>query len=333
MGMHGVGLEEKVLAEAREFLKSRVILTAAALDLFTNVDEEPPTAGELATRLGLHSRATTRVLDCLVTFGLLEKSRGRYHATACGKLLSSRHPETILPMVLHLNSLWESWSGLTETVRSGRNPRESVISERDTKSLRAFIGAMHVVGRSLAAEIAGSYDAGRFSRLLDIGGGSGTYTVALLRKNPKMRAVLFDLKRVIPMARERLKAEGLLRRVRLVAGDFYRDELPSGCDLALLSAIIHQNSPEENLALFEKINRALKPGGAVLIRDHIMAPSRTTPPAGALFALNMVVNTDGGDTYTFPEVKGGLERAGFVEVRLARTGERMDCLVEARKPG
>jgi SAM-dependent methyltransferase len=330
--MHGIGLEEKVLAEARGFLKSRVILTAAALDLFTNVREKAATARELATNLGLQSRATTRVLDCLVSFGLIEKRRGRYHATASGQLLSSRHPETILPMVLHLNSLWESWSGLTETVRSGRNSKQSVISERDTESLRAFIGAMHVVGRSLAAEIARSYEADRFSRLLDIGGGSGTYTVALLRKNSKMRAVLFDLKRVIPMARERLKAEGLLKRTTLVAGDFYRDELPSGCDLALLSAIIHQNSPAENLALFEKIYRALEPGGAVLIRDHIMDASRTAPPAGALFALNMLVNTDGGDTYTFSEVKKGLERAGFVEVRLARTGERMDCLVEARKP-
>jgi SAM-dependent methyltransferase len=148
-----------------------------------------------------------------------------------------------------------------------------------------------------------------------------------------MTGVLFDLKRVIPMARERLRAEGLLRRVKFVPGDFYTDELPYGCDLALLSAIIHQNSPAENLTLFRKIRRALEPGGALLIRDHIMDESRTTPPAGALFALNMLVNTDGGDTYTFPEVRKGLERAGFVDVRLLRIGERMDCLVEARKPG
>ncbi|HYA03184.1 MAG TPA: methyltransferase dimerization domain-containing protein, partial [Syntrophobacteria bacterium] len=88
--MHGIGLEEKVLAGARGFLTSRLILTAAALDLFTNVDEKPSTAGELATRLGLQARATTRVLDCLVSFDLLDKRRGRYHATASGQLLSSR---------------------------------------------------------------------------------------------------------------------------------------------------------------------------------------------------------------------------------------------------
>ena len=327
----GTGQGERLLAEVREFLKSRVILTAATLDVFTILHGKPATARQLAGRLRLQPRGATRLLDCLVTLGVLEKRSGSYSLTSSGEPLSSHHPDTILPMVLHLNSLWVTWSGLTETVKKGKNPRRAVIRERDTKSLKAFIGAMHVVGRSLAAEIASSFEAGRFCRLLDIGGGSGTYTIAFLKRDPKMTAVIFDLKRVIPMARERLKAEGLLKRVGLAAGDFYRDELPGGCDLALLSAIIHQNSPAENLALFRKVRRALEPGGAILIRDHIMDESRTKPPAGALFALNMLVNTDGGDTYTFAEVRKGLERAGFADVRLVRTGERMDCLVEARK--
>jgi len=117
-----------------------------------------------------------------------------------------------------------------------------------------------------------------------------------------------------------------------VAGDFYKDVLPQGCDLALLSAIIHQSSPQENLSLYRKIYQALEPGGAVLIRDHIMNESRTRPPAGALFAINMLVHTTGGDTYTFGEIKASLEQAGFQDVKLVRSGELMDCLAEGRKP-
>jgi hypothetical protein len=108
--------------------------------------------------------------------------------------------------------------------------------------------------------------------------------------------------------------------------------LPTGCDLALLSAIIHQNSPEENLSLYGKVFRALEKGGAILIRDHIMDEDRTKPPTGAFFAINMLVNTHGGDTYSFREVKDGLKTAGFIDVKLLRTGEKMDCLVEAKKP-
>jgi SAM-dependent methyltransferase len=323
--------QEDILAQARSFMRSRVILTAAELDLFTRLDREPAAAADLASAGTLDERALTRVLDVLVTFGLLEKEEGRYRLTPGGAFLSSNHPETVLPMVLHYAHVWNNWHHLTGTVRRGVNTRRHSIFEGEQERIQAFIGGMHVLGRALSQEIAGAYDAGRFRCLLDIGGGSGSYTIALLGKNPGLRAVLFDQASVVPLAEERLTAEGVRDRVEIVPGDFYQDELPKGCDLALLSAIIHQNSPDENLDLYRKIHRALAPAGVLLIRDHIMDPGRTRPPAGAMFALNMLVGTDGGDTYTFEEVREGLEEAGFQEVRLVRQGERMDCLVEATR--
>ena len=236
-------------------------------------------------------------------------------------------------MILHLNHIWKNWSQLTDIVRQGKNEALKKIGDWGGEVQEAFIGAMHAIGQELAAEIAGAYDLSPYKKLLDIGGASGTYTMAFLRKNPAMRAVIFDFAPVLALAKKRLTAEGFLDRVELAAGDFYLDELPGGCDLALLSAIIHQNSPAQNVELYKKIHRALEPGGVVLIRDHIMDESRTQPPAGAMFALNMLVNTSGGDTYTFAEVKETLEAAGFGEVKQVRAGERMDCLVEGRKSG
>jgi SAM-dependent methyltransferase len=324
-------IEGAVLEDVRGFLKGRVILTAAELDLFTRLDKEQASADNLARGLECDRRCLTRLLDCLVALRLLSKQDGIYQNTERGALLSAEHPETELPMVLHLSGLWESWGGLTETVRTGTNPKRKPVTERGKDSLKAFIGAMHVVGRGLSHKIADSYNLAPFRRLLDIGGATGTYTTAFLEKNPEMTAVLFDLPDVIRWAEERLGADGLLERVECVAGDFYKDELPKGCDLVLLSAIIHQNSPEENLALFQKIHRAVVPGSTLLIRDHVMEPARTHPPQGTLFAINMLVNTKGGDTYTFAEIKETLERAGFGEVKLVREGEHMDCLVEARR--
>jgi SAM-dependent methyltransferase len=313
------------------FMKSRLILTAAELDLFTQIHDSSPNAGELAEKTGLDVRATTRLLDALVTLDLLEKENGRYACTDAGAPLSSTHKGTILPMILHLNGLWDTWSHLTETVRDGINPQRDMSIKRDEARQKAFIGAMHVIGRELSMEIADSYDLSPFKKLLDIGGGSGTYTITFLKKNSKMTAIIFDLEDVIPLAEERLIEEGFQDRVVLESGNYYVDPLPEGCDLALLSAIIHQNSPKQNVDLFQKVYRALNPGGVVLIRDHIMDDSRTHPPDGAVFALNMLVNTEGGDSYTFGEVKDALEEAGFVDVKMPREGERMDCLVEARK--
>jgi SAM-dependent methyltransferase len=324
-------IEGAVMEDVRGFFKSRVILTAAELDLFTRLAKGQARADDLAKELRCDQRCLTRLLDCLVALHLLSKQDGIYQTSERGALLSAEHPETELPMVLHINGLWETWSGLTETLKTGKNPRRKPVAGRGKDSLKDFIGAMHVVGRSLSNEIADSYDLSPFKKLLDIGGATGTYTIAFLEKNPQMTAVLFDLPDVIPWAEERLGSEGLVGRVELVAGDFYHDELPRGCDLALLSAIIHQNSPQENLDLYGKIHGALEPGGKLLIRDHVMDPGRTFPPQGTLFAINMLVNTKGGDTYTFDEMKDTLEAAGFGEVMLVRKGERMDCLVEARK--
>ena len=336
---------EQALAEARGFMKSRVILTAAALDLFTLLDEEPRSAGALAQALGLDARAAARLLDCLAALGVLAKHDGVLRLTEAGAPYSGRHPQSVLPMLRHLNRLWDTWSGLTQVVRTGDNPAHTGdhiggrtggrtgCAAPDEASRKAFIQAMHVVGRDLSEAIARDFDLSPYRRLLDIGGASGTYTIAFLRHNPAMTACLFDLPAVLPLARERLDREGLTARVQLAPGDFTTDALPAGCDLALLSAIIHQNSPQQNLELFAKVHTALTPGGVLLIRDHIMDESRTRPPAGALFAINMLVNTPGGDCYTLREVREGLEQAGFTNVRQLRQGEAMDCLVQARKPG
>jgi len=327
-------MEEKkdAMTLARAFMRSRIILTAAELDLFTIIQDSPTTAEKIASGFGLDRRALERVLDCLVTFGLLQKNGGTYSLTHEGAPYSSKHPASELPMLLHMSHLWDSWSDLTEVVRKGPGSERKPRKHRDIDGRRTFIGAMHVGGRSLSEQIASSLDLRGYRKLLDIGGGSGTYTIAFLNHNPKLQAILFDLKDVIPMARERLSSEDLLDRVELVVGDFYSDDLPGGCDLALLSAIIHQNSRQQNLQLFQKAYRSLEPGGMLLIRDHIMDQQRTHPQQGALFAVNMLINTKGGDTYTFHEVAQDLKEAGFTDIRLLRSGERMDCVVGAVKP-
>jgi hypothetical protein len=197
----------------------------------------------------------------------------------------------------------------------------------------AFIGAMHNVSSPVADEVIGSIQPLQFRTLLDIGGASGTWTRAFLRACPAAHAILFDLPEVIPMARRLLAEEAKAGRVKFVGGDFMKDPLPPGADLAWVSAIVHQNSRKQNRQLFAKAFHVLMPAGRIAIRDILMCPTHTHPVAGALFAVNMLVATEGGGTYTFEELRDDLEAAGFAGAVVVRKDEGMNSVLVAEKPG
>ncbi|MGM0417704.1 MAG: methyltransferase [Thermodesulfobacteriota bacterium] len=315
----------------RNFMESRIILTGAELDIFTLIHRGIKNTKDIAEKTNTDERALTRLLDALVVCELLEKNNFLYSLTPESKYLSSDHTESVLPMVLHMNDMWDNWTYLTDAVAAGKNPGKVPWSDDFEKNAESFIGAMHVAGKKLSLKIADMLDVSSYKKLLDIGGASGTYTIAFLEKNPQMKSIIFDLPQVIDMSKKGIEEAGLKERTDFARGDYNSDALPKGCDLALLSAIIHQNSPGENLELYRKIYKAIEPGGMLVIRDHIMDKTRTNPPDGAVFALNMLVATNGGDTYTFDEVRDLLETAGFSDVLLVNKGENMDSIVTCKK--
>ncbi len=330
--MNRIGPEE-ILELARNFMECRILLSGAELNLFTILNSTPLTAQEAARRTGSDLRGLTILLDALSAMELLVKRNGTYQcAPAVSDFLSADSPNSVLPMVLHMAHVWERWSKLTNIVRGALTPEKPVTSSQDPEDLRAFIGAMDVIAKHLARRVVAQICPEKSRAFLDVGGASGTYTLAFLRAVPEMKATLFDRPEVIEMARQHLAEEGVLGRITLVPGNFYQDELPKGHDLAFLSAIIHQNSPEQNLDLFLKVFHSLNPGGRMIIRDHVMEADRTSPKDGAIFAVNMLVSTAGGNTYTYEEIRNGLTEAGFTRIRLLQRGDHMDGLAEAFKP-
>ena len=264
--------------------------------------------------------------------GLLVKNKGAYRCQpSVSHGLGAGAPGAVLPMVLHMADLWRRWSDLTGVVQGTRLSVKPSEPSHEDRQLQAFIGAMHVIASPLAPRVVAAVAPGSAKALLDVGGGSGIYTLVFLQAVPAMKATLFDRPAVIEIARRILRQTGFLERVTFVPGDFYLDELPVGHDLAFVSAIIHQNSPEQNLDLFRKVYRSLSSGGRAVIRDHVMDEDRIHPRDGAIFAVNMLVGTAGGNTYTFEEIKIGLQQEGFHRIRLMHEGEHMDALVEAFK--
>ena len=191
---------------------------------------------------------------------------------------------------------------------------------------------MHSISGPMADDLVALLDPLAFRHLLDVGGASGTWTLAFLRAMPNATATIFDLPDAIEQARARLAGTEFANRVTLAAGDFYVNDLPSGANFAWVSAICHQHSRRHNRDLFAKVWRALIPGGRILIRDIVMSPNRIEPLDGALFAINMLVNTDSGGTFTFEEYAEDLLASGFQDPRLLIEHEAMNSVVEAIRP-
>lgn len=324
--------QDELMAQVRGFMESRIVLTGAELGLYSLLAREPMTAQRICERLNGDLRAVTILLDALAAIGLLDKQNETYRTPEnVADLLAEGAPESVVPIVLHYANMWRRWSRLTDIVR-GAPSEEPQVATRTPEQFRAFIHGMHVLGKRRAPAVVEQVAPIGARSLLDVGGASGTYTIAFLRACPETRATIFDLPNVIEMARERLSDEGLLDRVTLVGGDYLRDAIPGEHDIAFLSAIIHQNSPDENLALYRKCHDAMTPGGRIIIRDHLMSADRTSPRFGAVFAVNMLCGTSGGNSYTFEEIATGLTEAGFVAPRVLREDSVMDGLVEAIRP-
>ena len=322
---------QDILNAISGFEKSRIILTACELDLFTQIHQDPTTASKLAESNDLNFAATKRLLDCLVSFKLLSQKKGQYEVTSEGTLFSAYSAENILPIVKVYNKSWNKWHNLTEVIKNGQKSQLENKHKGKEDVDKNFIELMHMLGRELSSEIADIYNLSPFRKMLDIGGASGTYSISFLKKNSEMKATLFDVDSVLPLAENRLKSEGLLNRVELRGGDYNIDELPKGYDLVLVSDLIGQNSNEQNFTLFKKIHNSLTSNGVLLIRDFVMDETHTIPESGALFSMLMLVETHGVGVYSLREYQDVLQKAGFSEIKLVKKGKKKNSLIEARK--
>jgi len=296
---------------ATGFQASRVLLTAIELRVFSLIADQGLTSANVAAGAGSDPRATDRLLNALCAMELLDKRQGGFWNTpGSRRYLDDSSPEYAAGLG-HTVSMWRAWSNLTDAVREGKPALRESINDRGDAWLEPFIAAMHYRAAQQAPRVAALLGLDTVSRALDVGGGSGAFAMAFARHQPGLAAVVFDLPNVVPLTQKYVADAGLTSRVATAVGDYLVDPLPTGFDLVFLSAVVHSNSPAENAALLRSCAAALKAGGRIAIVDFVMDDDRVTPAGGALFALNMLVATDHGDTFTETEIRGWMTAAGL----------------------
>lgn len=289
------------------------------LDIFSALDGSPLTAGEVAQQRGSDPRGTAMLLDALTSLALLEKQGGRYISTPFAAThLSKTSPGYMGHILMHHHHLMAGWSRLHEAVQSGGPIRERVSHGNDETVRESFLMGMFNLASQLAPRIAQAIDLSGRRRLLDLGGGPGTYAIHFCRANPGMSAVVYDLPTTRAFAEETIARFDLSQRITFSAGDYHVDPVPPAFDVAWLSHVLHADGPAACDGLLRKAVAALDPGGLLMVQEFILDDAKDGPQFPALFSLNMLIGTDNGQSYSQSELAGMMSKAGLSDIeRLA----------------
>ena len=317
------------------FRLPRILLTSLDLDLFTIMHTQTWTISKLAKTMNVSERGLSILCRNLASAGLLHKKGTRYVSSRLGQtMLNARSQEYRGAYLDLMRRQWDDWSLLTQSVKSG-NPVEEQGPE-DPEYRRSFTWAMHYRSLEAATQVAKQIILPDAQSFLDVGGGPGTYALEFLRRNPQLRATVWDRSAALEVAREVAASCKHGTRLSYHAGDLFQDQPPGKFDVIWLSNVIHIYSPEENMVLLKSLRSALNPGGSLFIQDTFLSDKEGLRPHDTnLFAVTMLLFTKTGNTYHSTDVQGWLKKARFSRTKLIKlqkgTGDWEGVLIEAKR--
>lgn len=301
---------EPILKLASGFMATKHLFVANELGIFEALADSPATINGLAARTGLTRRAARISADAMVALGLLVREGDFYRNTELSTVyLSGRGPGDLRPLLRFWDRIsYPRWDALATALAKG--PSQQIIELDEQQQEIASAGIEAILAGPTAA-LPTSFDFSANRRLLDVGGGTGSWSIAVARAYPGLEAAVLELPAVAAIARDRIESAGLGGRIDVVAGDAMSGALPPGYDVVLLANIMHYWSPDENRALLRRVRDAAEPGANLLLVDFWTDPTHTQPVQAALMAGEFAVHLRNGDVYSVEEVRAWLDTTGW----------------------
>ena len=326
-----------VLDLIEAFRRSKVLFAAVSFGIFDALERCTQDAASLAAALKLQPDALERLLDACVALNLLNKTGSKYRNEPVATLYLRRDSDrTLTGYILYSNDvLFRMWSHLEDAIREG-TPRwtqtfgtEASIFDHFFRTAEAkddFLRGMHGLGLLSSDKIVAAFDLSRFQRMVDLGGATGHLALAACERYPSLHAIIFDRPEVVATTRAYMRNAGeAAKRIEVLGGDFFRDDLPQ-VDLVILGRVLHDWEEARVRELLTRIYQRLPPDGALLVAEKVLDPHKTGPLSGLLQSLNMLVCTQGKER-TLEEYRQLLEASGFGKVQAKRTGAYLDAIL------
>jgi SAM-dependent methyltransferase len=304
---------EPIFQLASGFMAAKHLFVANEIGLFDKLAPGPATLDQLAEFTGI-ARPRVRILaDALVALGLIERQGNQYqNGPVAAAFLSGAGPADLRPVLRFWNHLsYPMWTKLEEAVRTGQGQGTMELSGEQQRIFSEGVEAIQAVP---AMALPTTYDFSRHRRVLDLGGGTGSWLMALLRHYPSLEGTLLDLPNAAAVARQRLAGDPAAQRAQVVAGDFFKDPIPSGHDVVLIANVIHLFSAAHNLELLRRTRAHVSDGARLLLADFWTDATHTQPPFAALMAGEFFVITGEGDVYSEEEARDWLQESGWQAV-------------------
>jgi len=327
---------ERILQMAWGYAPPLVLEAAIRHHVFDVLDAGPKSLAELAEATGASERGLAAICNVLVGLDFLRKTpEGAYTlAPESAAFLVSGKPRFQGGLIRHTSEqLLPNWLKLNSVVATGK-PVESVNqqgpgSEFFTEFVNDILPLSFHVAQELAAHL-NLAAAGPVS-VLDLAAGSGVWGIALAQSSPQVKVIAVDWPAVIPVTKATVARFGVAAQFTFNEGDLEEADFGTGHNIATLGHILHSEGIDRSKALLKKTFAALAPGGTIAIAEFLVNADRTGPVGGLIFAVNMLINTDCGDTFSFEEIGEWLVAAGFKDARTIPT-HGPSPLILATKP-
>ncbi len=314
----------RIMDLATGYWGSAALLAAVQLQVFDLMADGPQTADWLASCLGCNARALGTLLEALVSLGLLHRYASPSSSDPAqfgntpdsASFLVNSSPAFIGSAILWSAGQYTAWGNLAATVKIGEPAVDPAQHLGDNESTtRTFVIGMNNRAKGVARGVVGFLDLKGCSKLLDVGGGCGAYSVLLAERNPGLMATVLDLPGIIDVTRDLVSRSPVASQILLRPGDATKDVYGwDEFDAVLFSGVLHQMKPDTIRTMLSNARTALRPGGRVIICDVMLEPDRTGPVFSALFSLQMLLTSAEGAVFSRAECAGWLTELGFENI-------------------